>query len=89
MNLDAIRELIAIMKANQIDEIDWESAGEHIRIKATGPPPAPVFALPPAAPAPSAPGVAVANGGIPAAPPAVEAAPPPRTLLQRLIDLFY
>ena len=77
MNLDEIRELIALMKANEIGEIDWESAGEHIRIKAAGPPPAPVYAMPPAMAAPAPTAATLANGGVPAAPPAAPPPPPP------------
>jgi acetyl-CoA carboxylase biotin carboxyl carrier protein len=71
MNLDAIRELIALMKANQIDEVDWESGGEHIRLKAAQPP-APVYVAPPHAAAPAAHAVHPAAA---AEPPEAEAEP--------------
>ncbi len=52
MDLDAIRQLVQLMKDNQICELDWESEGQHIRLKAAaGAPPAPVHAPPVALPA--------------------------------------
>ena len=50
MNLEAIRELIRLMKENNISEMDIESEGERVRLKASEPSPAPVYAVaPPAA----------------------------------------
>ena len=56
MNVDEIRQLIEMMKANQIGEIDWESKeGEHIRIQAQTPGTPPAAAYPPEPQPPQAP----------------------------------
>ena len=60
MNLDEIRELIKLMKENNLTEIDIESSGEHVRLRAETPPPQhiayhtmpPLMALPTGAAAP-------------------------------------
>lgn len=67
MDLDAIRELIQLMKENQLSELDWEADGRRIRIKAAQPEPVPP---PPLAPAlPASPAVAQSpHPGLPAPP---------------------
>lgn len=68
MNLEAIRELIKLMKENYLTEVDIESEGERVRLRAE-PPPAPhVVCQPVAAPQMLAP---------PLAAPGVGAEPPP------------
>lgn len=54
MNLEAIRELIRLMKENHISEMDIESEGERVRLKSSEPPQAPVYVVPsPALPLPA------------------------------------
>ena len=84
MNLDEIKELIAVMRKNRIKEIEMEHGeGEKVRIVAMdpatrrreptpdAPPPQIVVAAPPAIPAP------VVNGAAPPSPPPPAPAPAP------------
>jgi acetyl-CoA carboxylase biotin carboxyl carrier protein len=47
MNLESIRELIRLMKENNIGEMDIESEGERVRLKTAEPVQTPVYAAPP------------------------------------------
>jgi len=93
MNLDEIRELIAMMKANQLEELDWESGGEHIRIKAAIPAPAIVYAAPPHLPPLPAPGAPLAMPASEAAARPEQAPPPPPdtgiVIRSPIVGVFY
>ncbi len=51
MDLDAIRELIQLMKENKLSELDWGAEGRRIRIKAAQPEPVPPPPVAPVLPA--------------------------------------
>ena len=78
MELEKIRKLIQLMKENQIGEIDWESQGEHIRIKSESPG-HPVVMHAPMAVAPAVPALAAppppATEQLAPAPPAADEEP--------------
>jgi acetyl-CoA carboxylase biotin carboxyl carrier protein len=64
MNLDEIRELISLMRENQIREIDLEQGNSKVRIVVgEGASPAPVHDAGAAPLSPSSPGVATGGGG--------------------------
>ena len=95
MNLEEIRELIRMMKDNGLSEIDIESTGERVRLRATESSPPAVQDTPPTL-APAAPTPATEAAEAIAAPPAsepekTEEAPAPEGVVIKspIVGMFY